>query len=728
YCQSYFTEQQHRFAIIEILSGRQRKQQSSLGCLFQQSPFLFEAKWFDGDTKIADFFYQLKKQQRLFKKHSPISMLQQKKVLAENRLQFFINVYDFAQDLSLLSTQVKVDHHIPFPKHQIQFIIRLNKKQVELNLHYHNSQFEDAQLLQRMQWITSQLIDGVEQFSELKLLLSDDIQYFASEFNQTQHADQSFLTLTQQFEQQVSSTPDAIAVIHGNEKVDYQQLNQQINQLAHYLRSQGIQAEQRVGICLQRSIQWIVSVMAVLKTGGSYIPIDPDYPDNRIKTILETAEVALLISQSFHTFHYDGEVFQFDDQLKKCTSTQPTQNLEIVSQANTLAYLIFTSGSTGNPKGAMVEHQGITNLTNWYRHSLSMCSTDKTIIVSSIGFDLTQKNLFASLCSGAQLTLPEMTYFDVDSVLNTIEDQQISWLNCAPSLLYAVIEQINQRQKGNFQVLSSLKTVVLGGEVIHMKRLSDWVKHDTFNAEIINSYGPTECSDVATYHKIINPIAYFNKNIPLGSPIHNVQCYVLNGQLKPVPHGIPGELVIAGDGVGRGYFNNQDKTEEVFKTIDAQYLPSFSVNAQVRIYKTGDIVRFNKDGLLEFIGRADFQVKIRGVRIELAEIQHIIQQQSFIKTSVVTVHQDKIIAYLVITEDYNEDQLSIELMNNLPSVMLPSLLQVVDKIPLTTHGKVDLNKLSTLITGRQKRQIIAPTNATEITLCKQWCLLLGLDS
>jgi amino acid adenylation domain-containing protein len=384
-----------------------------------------------------------------------------------------------------------------------------------------------------------------------------------------------------------------------------------------------------------------------------------------------------------------------------------------------LAYVIYTSGSTGRPKGAGVYHRGIVNLAQWYSREFSITTEDRNIIISSPGFDLTQKNFFGTLMSGGTIVIPAISYYDSRQISQCIREQSVTIINCAPNAFYPLAEE-----EGSPQELASLRLVVLGGEPINLKRLERWITSGDFHAEIVNSYGPTECTDIAAWYRIEEPVKYIGRNIPIGKPNDNVQLYVLNEGLQLQPVGVTGELYISGDGVGAGYLN--DKALTASKFIGNPWGGGL-------LYRTGDIVRRLADGNIEYLGRADEQVKIRGYRIELTEIENVLQECKWVNAAAVVARSDAnntphLITYIVPNGEFDRDKILTWLRNKLPEYMVPALFMPLEKMPYTNNGKINKKALPAVVLSDQLHTVYtAPRTPLELQLVTIWKQLLDIE-
>ncbi|HKR21228.1 MAG TPA: amino acid adenylation domain-containing protein, partial [Pyrinomonadaceae bacterium] len=467
----------------------------------------------------------------------------------------------------------------------------------------------------------------------------------------------------QLFEEQAQKTPDRIALACGTTQLTYAELNTRANRLARYLLRHGVAIESRVGICLEPGVEMIVAVLAVLKTGAAYVPLDPAYPESRLAFMLQDCGARVLLTEGrLLDGRLPGDtarVIAVDEEREEISRESPSDSVVDVLGDN-LIYVIYTSGSTGRPKGAGVTHRGFANLVRWFVSEFGLGERDRALIISSFSFDLTQKDLFAPLTLGGQVHFPSSGLYDPAEIVNTISEAQITLINCTPSAFYPLVETAIQK-------LSPLKHVFLGGEPINVTRL----RSNAYTAQIVNTYGPTEAADVCSSFCLTQR---FTGVPPIGKPIDNVELLILDEQQNLVPQGIPGELCVGGVGVGRGYLNDPAATAE-------RFIPHpFSAQAGARLYRTGDLVRRLPDGNIEFLNRLDHQVKVAGYRIELGEVESSVVQHRDVKECVVVVRPDahgdaRLVAYVVPKSDAQLDVSALRryLADSLPAHTIPSL-------------------------------------------------------
>ncbi|NJK64788.1 MAG: amino acid adenylation domain-containing protein [Synechococcaceae cyanobacterium SM2_3_1] len=523
------------------------------------------------------------------------------------------------------------------------------------------------------------------------------------------------------FEAQVQQTPDAIAVIRGQESLTYRDLNARANQLAHHLQSLGVGPEVLVGLSLERSLEMLVGLLGILKAGGAYVPLDPTYPQERLQFMIADAHLTVLLTQTslrkripFTTLP-QLHVIQLDQDWPSI-STHPPSNPEGQIHPEHLAYVIYTSGSTGKPKGVMVEHQALTSFTRSAIAEYQITASDRVLQFASLSFDAAVEEIFISLSTGATLILRTEEMLQPEILIQKCLEWQITVLDLPTAFwtLFCTWWVKNQR------LCQQLRLVIIGGEKVPWDSVQLWWEHFGTSPQLINSYGPTETTVVATTC-LLTPTSCLEsegREIPIGTPLPHVQVYILDPDLQPVPIGMPGELYLGGTGLARGYWQRPDLTAQ-----------SFIANpfSQGRLYKTGDLARSRADGMIEYLGRTDQQVKIRGFRIELSEIEAVLHRHEQVQQAVVVVQGEQtenphLVAYVVAhsPSDLDLHTLKLDLQQQLPAYMIPRLLRL-EAFPLTANGKINREALplpSTAVLTSQP--YIPPRTPVELKLTQLW--------
>jgi pristinamycin I synthase-3/4 len=537
------------------------------------------------------------------------------------------------------------------------------------------------------------------------------------QWNETEQSYQADATLVSLLAEQAAATPDAPALRYEQARLSYREVEQRSNQLAHYLRLQGVSGETLVGVCMDRSIDMVISLLAIIKSGGAYVPIDPEYPPQRLQHIVEDAELKLLLSQS----NQQGTVDSLRvntimlDEIRAELNSLPTQAPEVNVKPQDLAYVIFTSGSTGRPKGVMNEHGGIVNRLKWMQDEYPLSSNDRVLQKTPFSFDVSVWEFFWPLITGAELIIAKPGgHRDTTYLAEVIKTQQITTTHFVPSMLQVFLQDTASAG------CSSLKQVFCSGEA-----LSYDVQRRFFmrieNAGLHNLYGPTEAAIDVTYWNCERDTAA--RTVPIGRPTANTKLYIVDTNGQRTPLGVPGELWISGIQVARGYVSQPELTAERFIT------DPFSTNS--RVYRTGDLVRFREDGAIEFLGRIDHQVKLRGFRIELGEIETQLDQLDEVQQSVVLLREDipglpQLVAYVASSGNFDEAVAKSTLSSVLPDYMLPTVYVALSAIPVTSNGKIDRRALPAPELGQSKEEYVAPETETELQLAVLWAELLSV--
>ncbi len=506
----------------------------------------------------------------------------------------------------------------------------------------------------------------------------------------------------QLFEKQAALTPDALAVAFENSGLTYAQLNAKANQVAHYIRRAGVGPDVLVGISMDRSLDMVVGIYGILKAGGAYVPLDPAYPQERLSFMLEDSRAKVLLTNSNLAGkfgHTNAEMICVD--VEACEITRESmENPSALVGPDNLIYVIYTSGSTGRPKGAGVYHRGFTNLMHWFVNEFGIDARDNSLLVSSLSFDLTQKNLYGTLMRGGRLHLLPDGPFDPTRIAGLIQSREITLINCTPSAFYPLVEPPDAKA---FEKVASLRCVFLGGEPISIPRLRPWLENPRCHAEVDNTYGPTECTDISAFYRMNRANMEKFETVPIGRPVYNVQLAIVDEELRLCDVGVAGELCIGGAGIGAGYLNDATMTAAKFV---ANPFPEI---AGKKLYKTGDLARYYPDGNIEFLGRMDHQVKIRGFRIELREIEGALAGHADVREAVVVVAQragaisePSLTAYFSTKNCSVPDAAALRqfLKQKLPDYMVPAAFMHLEKFPLSPNGKVDRRALAAMETSR----------------------------
>ena len=558
--------------------------------------------------------------------------------------------------------------------------------------------------------------DSAQCAAETPLLTEAERHQILVEWNATEREYPLDKCVHELFEEQVVKTPEAIAVVFESQSLTYRELNQRANQLAHYLRKQGVGPESLVGLFLERSLEMVIAIYGVMKSGGAYIPIDPAYPSERITIMLANAKPAVILTQEKLKVALPASSATLIclDSAWEQLKLQNDSNPEINVCAGSLIYVIYTSGSTGQPKGAMNTHQGVCNRMLWMQEAYVLTSNDSVLQKTPYSFDVSVWEFMWPLLNGARLIVARPNgHRDTQYLLETINRFQITTIHFVPSMLRLFLQEINA------DYCKSLRRVICSGEALTLDCQQMFFEHLP-GTKLYNLYGPTEAA-VDVTHWTCRPDCNLN-NIPIGRPISNIQIYLLNEAHEPIPVGNVGELYIGGIGVARGYLNQPELTAE-------RFIPNlFSSKPGSRLYRTGDLARWLPDGNIEYLGRSDFQVKIRGFRIELGEIEAQLNQHAAVSASAVATEGEgvdkAIVAYLVGRPDKQLSASSLRdwLAARLPEYMMPARFVQVAALPININGKLDRKALAQMDGKKLETgtEYAAPRNPLEQELVTIW--------
>ncbi|WP_106531354.1 non-ribosomal peptide synthetase [Chitinophaga niastensis] len=716
-----------------VANGRPLKEDGEkvLGCFLNTIPFRFKLD--ESLLTWEKYFEQIEKKLVEMKKRDRISLFEISRITGEqflgenpffDALFGFVNfhVYDnLDEGLSVLedeelqgvmsygdvNTNLNCNINITGNRAIIRYSLKRELKCGKSLLELHN--YFDAVIRKYLhnyrEPINRNEIIPVEELNQLKVVFNNTTVDYPSTAGKT---------VVDLFAEQALRTPDATAVVFAGKTLSYRELDERSNQLAHYLRNNGVLTEILVPICIERSLEMIIGIIGIMKAGGAYVPIDPDYPSERISHILTDTAAPLVISSNackpfLENILRGADIIILDDDWPLINKHPITAKTSFPGPHH-LAYVIYTSGSTGKPKGVMLAHRGLVNLALSQAAVFDLIPGMKTLQFSSFGFDASCSEIFVTLLSGGCLILPEKADLLSASRFNVlINKEAVDIITLPPSYQHIMKE-----------ALRNIKTIVSAGEALNRE---DGVYIQSQGVRLINAYGPTENTVCITMSD--NPIR--ENNITIGKPIPNVRVYMRDKYGSLCPVGVPGEICVAGAGVAMGYLNQVGLTAEKF--IQNPYCP----DTYDRIYRTGDIGRWLPDGNIEYLGRLDEQVKIRGYRIELNEIEHVLQECSLVNQAIVVAKPDssgqkRLIGFVVPNDDFDREAIFTYLRSRLPEYMVPLLLLELEKLPLTANGKIDKNALPDPDAGTLSAQMyVAPRNQTEQVLADIWQQLLEVD-
>lgn len=602
----------------------------------------------------------------------------------------------------------------------------------------YNTDLFDAATISRMaghlqMLLVSSIDNPITPLKRLEMLPSDERRQLLIEFNRTaiDYADEHLIHRL--FEKQVQKTPEACALVYAGQTMSYEQLNRRANRLAHHLMSLGVRPEHRVAICVERGFEMVIGLIGILKAGAAYVPLDPDYPAERLEYMFDDCTPVVLITQSSSlALLPEAEakripVIVLDDVtqiglIDKQSDANPDPLMLGLTPSH-LAYVIYTSGSTGRPKGAMNQHGAVVNRLLWAQNEYCLTSADRVMQKTPFSFDVSVWEFFLPLLAGAGLVLAKPKgHQEPQYLMELIEQTGITMLHFVPSMLQVFLEHIDTEK------CRTLRQILCSGEALPYA-LQVRTQNCLPTIALHNLYGPTEAAvDVTSWRCRLDANSGI---VPIGCAIANTKIYILDSWLEPVPLGVTGEIYIGGIAVGRGYLNRPELTAE-------RFLPDpfeIGINNTTRMYKTGDLGRWLADGFIEYLGRNDFQIKIRGFRIELAEIESRLNACDYVKEAVVIARDDghngkRLVAYL--TKENGSELLIADLRSalaaTLPDYMLPSAFVILPILPLTANGKLDRGALPAPDAGSVvSHRYEAPQGEIEVALVSIWQELLELE-
>ena len=504
------------------------------------------------------------------------------------------------------------------------------------------------------------------------------------------------------FESHAARRPGAPALTCGPRALTYGELNTRANRLARFLRERGVGPGSVVGVCLDRSLEMMVGILATLKAGAAYAPLDTTYPTARLQLMFSQVPEMKLVLAAPETWEIAGageavaELVDVTRAEAACAGLSGA-DLRLELDPRDLCYVVFTSGSTGTPKATAVRHDGWYNLLAWCAADFELGPHSSGLLLSPFGFDITQRGLMTPLLTGAVLHLLPSRNFDGMLATRLIRELKVRTLHCAPSALYVLM---GRAEDGAEQALRSVDYVFVGGEAIAPAKVAGWAELAHRDSRLVNVYGVAECTDVATFHVLTDYAGYAEAGVPIGRPIHNIDVRLVEDDLSPVAPGEIGELCISGIGVGEGYLNDPGLTAERFVRLGAV---DPETGEQTRLYRTGDLARVSPAGELMYVGRADSQVKIRGMRVDLGDIETALCVDPRISQAVVVPERDGgrvvgIAAYVVpepgSAAAFDARAVRADLLTRVPAHMVPGRFGVVADFPLSPNGKVDRNALA----------------------------------
>lgn len=674
---------------------------------------------------FENLFHSLTQQRKNTKKHQRCSLLdivqnlRNKQLLKRNE---FFNIDFFEAYLDLIP--LKLNHLDILPvkpifgdmPNDIGLAYQFSHECIRFKLEY-KVQLFDADFANNFIYIFKKVVNEIVKNDQLpvygfSLLSEHDYQLLKKNGNKSNFQSNNNISICSIFEEKVLEFPNKIAVEHNNECISYRDLNAKANQLARVLKENGVRATTLVGIYLERSIEMIIAMMAILKAGGAYIPLDPQYPSSRLKDILIDSKLKVIITQSTLRLESTDPAVKFinvDD--LHCLNQQINTNLMPLSCLISPAYVIYTSGSTGKPKGVVISHLSLLNHNKCAQKIYKINSNDNVLQLSTANFDISVEEIFPTLISGATLIIyPYKEGLSIKLFQQTIKEKKITLVNLPTAFWHTWSSELNI---DSIEHLKSLRLVVVGGEQPNTKVLSYWNSLVGENIKWINTYGPTEGTIISSQWEFSPSADSIPEIIPIGIPIDNCQIYITDHYLNPLPMGMTGELLLAGVNLAICYLNYPELTAEKF-------IPNpFSNRPGDRLYRTGDLAKLKKDGTIEYVGRIDQQIKIRGYRVELGEVEANLMVHKNVK-QVIVINQNMnetpvLIAFIITVNNEKMDvqEFKSYLSKKLPDYMIPHQFVLLDKFPVNSNGKINkkilyeykVNKTNNIVSISPETQI-----------------------
>ncbi|ALP39316.1 non-ribosomal peptide synthetase (plasmid) [Paenibacillus sp. IHB B 3084] len=617
---------------------------------------------------------------------------------------------DHGTDLRILSTKVSEQTNFDF-----NFIV-VPENDLQIKFRY-NSLAYDRGFMERVAGQIKMIIREIIRCPKIRI---EDIEIVPEkessvqlrDFNRTEAEYPKDYTIQGLFEERAEKRADHPALVWGEQTLTYRELNEQANRLAIVLRERGVKPNDIIAIMAERSMEMVIGILGTLKAGGAYLPIDPNYPEERIHYMLEDSSASIVLTQKHlrDKLTYHGAIMDLDDESMRYIELDRA-NPEPVNNPEDLAYIIYTSGSTGKPKGVMVEHRGIINLQHFFQEQWGVDGSDRMLQFASSSFDASVWEMFTILLGGGTLYLVSRDIINnLNEFARFVNENQITIALLPPTYLAGM-----EPDK-----LPALKKLVTGGSAITKELVTRWKD----SVEYMNAYGPSESSVIATawtYRE--EDMGY--PSVPIGKPIANTRIYIMDTHQKLLPLGAAGEMCIAGDGLARGYLHRPELTAEKFVANPYE--------AGEKLYRTGDLVRWLPDGNIEFLGRIDDQVKIRGFRIELGEIEAQLMKHPLVREVAVIAREDKqgekyLAAYFTAEGEPEADELREQLMQELPDYMVPSSFMKLDDMPMTPSGKIDRKALPEPEWQGSDHTVSSPRNDVDLKIQKVWQEILGMES
>lgn len=623
--------------------------------------------------------------------------------------------------------------HNPISKFDLTFNFRETTSGLYAQLEYNSDIFKAATIVRMLDQLQMFFRDAVaapeQKLSTMVLLTEAEQRQLLLDWNDRRILHPTDKHIHELFEAQVEKRPDEVAVVFEEQRLSYGELNRRANRLAHLLRRLGVGAEARVGMMLDRSLEMVFGLLAVLKAGGAYMPIDPRTPPERLALILSESGASVVLTQSEFAERFADFAGQLVclDTAEHQLSGESERNVPAIAALDNLTALLYTSGSTGRPKATMIDGRGFLNLCQWYQSYYPFTENSRALLMMVFSFDAAFKNIIVPLLAGGRLVLANPGYYDAAILLRAIEENEVTFINTTPSQMYPIIELA---EASEYRSLASLECLIVGGEAMILSKFRRWLNRTSPRCRLVNLYGPAECSDCVSPYQLQDDEINTIEIVPAGRAIDNARLYVLDANFNLLPVGITGELCVSGVLLARGYWQQADVTAEKF-------VPHPFADGE-RLYRTGDSARWRTDGQIEILGRMNQgQVKLRGMRVELGEVEAGLNGHSAIREAVVVVREDvpgekRLVAYCVLESAKRQptsSELRAFMQRALPDYMLPAHFVVLDTLPITQNGKIDRRNLpapeeceTTLPVS--DTSFAPPTNDIEAQLVAVWQTVL----
>ncbi|MFT8349159.1 amino acid adenylation domain-containing protein [Clostridium saccharoperbutylacetonicum] len=645
--------------------------------------------------------------------------LELKKRGVDSLFKFYVKYYSFENYNvknnynTSISNEIFAQEYTNIPLHI--FIKELKKNDnIELEVQYRIEDYTDEQITQMlngMECIAKQIINNSNiKIAEIQIVSEKEKNIILNEFNNTKRKYAEDKTIKELFEEIAGNSQNKIAIVSNGQYLTYKELNERANQLGNLLIKKGINKEDIIPILCDRSIDTIIGMLAVIKSGAAYLPIDEEYPEARIEYMLKDSKSKMLLVKKHQIEKVNLEKIniQLIDLNSKEIFSESKENIPNINSVKDLVYVIYTSGSTGNPKGVCLENRNLAKLINNPDY-IEIKDNDKILQSGSLSFDASVFQIWVALLNGAALHLEDKALIINDTALETYIDHNKITIMLMPTPLF------NQYSESNVGIFKGLKYLVVGGDVISSKQVSK-ITQIYKKLKILNAYGPTENAVISTVYEVKDNWDE-NMSVPIGIPISNSTAYIIDKNMNLLPIGVPGELCVGGDGIARGYLDREELTKEKF--IENPYVKG------ERIYRTGDLAKWLPDGNIQFIGRIDYQVKINGFRIELQEIEAQLLKYSKIKEAVVVDKKDEngnkyLCAYVVSKEKVCSKEIKDFLKKEIPNYMIPSHIMQLESMPVNSNGKVERRAMPIPDLSQRDVEFIKPRNEVELKLNNIW--------